>query len=131
MGKWAYQERIYQESLKTYFVSRHYPFSFVTIRFFRIFVSQNWNFLYFRPDIVNRNFIYAAALKLGGSLPHIIFVILKHVTNDMQKIFLIQTTEKKYAFWCHTVTSGINLRRLPHKLSVCTGKISKIVLLIF
>ena len=42
-----------------------------------------------------------------------IFVILKHVTNDMQKIFLIKKTEKKYAFWCHTVTSGTNMRRLP------------------
>ena len=51
-------------------------------------------------------------------MPHIIFVILKHATNDMQKIFLIQTTEKKYAFWCHAVTSGTNLRRLPQlKLS--------------
>ena len=40
--------------------------------------------------------IYAAALS--GSLPHMIFVILKHATNDMQKIFLIQTTEKKVCF---------------------------------
>ena len=33
--------------------------------------------------------IYDAAEELGGSGPHIIFVILKHATNDMQKIFLI------------------------------------------
>ena len=53
------------------------------------------------------------AAVLIGSLPHIIFVILKHATNDMQKIFLIQTTEEKNVFWCHAITSGTNLRRLP------------------
>ena len=53
---------------------------------------------------MSKTLIYA--WKLGGSLHHIIFVILKHATNDMQKIFLIQTTEKKYAFWCHAITSG-------------------------
>ena len=52
-------------------------------------------------------------LKTRWELARIIFVILKHATIDMKKIFLIQTTEKKYAFWCHAVTSGTNLRILP------------------
>ena len=60
-----------------------------------------------------RRDICCCAWKLCGSLPHTISVIPKHGTNDMQKIFLIQTTEKKYAFWCHAITSGTNLRRLP------------------
>ena len=44
------------------------------------------------------------------------FVIPNYATIDMQKISLIQTTEKTKAFWCHAVTSGTNLRRLPRVL---------------